>query len=277
MGAIVDAHATLDGTTVTSAPLELGLHPYATFTTFVATGGRTVGWSDHVARLKEGVAVLWGEDLSEDRLTSFVGSHLRGRHGARRVRVTVFPRVLDIARPASAEGQRVLVTSVPQPAPLDVEPDFSVMSTPFVREVAQVKSTALVGQLWLRRTAQVAGYDDALFHARGRVLEGPTWSLLAWRGGEVVTPSGPSLPGVTARHVGRIAADLGWSARTRTVRLPELFDADLVLATNAGHPVRAVTRVDGVVIAADRGLLREVADAYRALPGERFMPVGPDA
>ncbi|CAM5600180.1 hypothetical protein SGLAM104S_07946 [Streptomyces glaucescens] len=73
------------------------------------------------------------------------------------------------------------------------------MTVAYERDVPQVKHVGLFGALHARRTAQLAGYGDALFVDRdGRVSEGTTWNVgFVDRDGTVVWPRAEVLPGVT--------------------------------------------------------------------------------
>lgn len=257
---------TLDGVQVGGVPPEFALHPYGAFTTFVAVDGKVLGWHQHLARLARGARELWGHDLDRDRIGELVGVHLALLGGPASVRVTVYPEELPVATPVGARGCRVLVSSGPTEFPFAARGDFAVCSVEHQRDLAEVKSTGMLRQIHLRRQAQLAGYDDVLFRQGDRVLEGSTWSVVAWRDGEASTPAGPVLPSTTVGRLAQIAETLGWRFTSRPWDLAALKQADLVLAANVHQPARAISRIDDEVIAVDEDLLAALAAAYSALP-----------
>lgn len=257
---------TLDGDVVVAVPAELALYPFGVFTTFVAVDGRVLGWREHVARLARDARALWDHELDAARLAGIVRSHLARLDGPATVRVTLYPDDLTMASPANARGCRTLVSSGPAELPFRPQSEFSVRTVEYERELAEVKSTALFGQIRLRREAQLAGYDDVLFRSGDEVLEGATWTVMSWRDGEIATPDGAVLASITAQHVGRIGEAMGWRSRQRPVRLGELGQAQLVLAVNANSPARAIRRIDDELMRVDETLLTAVADAYSSLP-----------
>jgi branched-subunit amino acid aminotransferase/4-amino-4-deoxychorismate lyase len=262
----VPALCSLDGEVVDAVPAELALYPYGVFTTFVAVDGCVLAWDDHVARLARDARTLWGHRLDGSRLRAVVGAHLARLPGPATVRVTLYPASLSLAAPAQAQGCRILVSSRGTGFPFAPEPGLSVRTAEHQRESAETKSTALLTPLRLRREAQLAGYDDVLFRRGEEVLEGATWTVLAWRDGEVATPDGGVLHSITADRLGRLAGEMGRVFRRRRVALAELRQAELVLAVNANAPARAVRSVDGEPLTVDEDLLAVLAAAYSALP-----------
>ena len=267
---------TLDGQLVDAVPVELALCPFGVFTTFVAVDGGVLGWDDHVARLTRDAQALWGHEVDGTRLRAAVGAHLDAVAAPATVRVTLYPEVLSVASPGEARGCRVLVSSRPTRFPFAPE-TVAVRSVEHERESAEMKTTALLMQVRLRREAQLAGYDDVVFRRGADVREGATWTVLSWRDGEVASPVDGVLESITAAHVCRLAEDRGWRVSRRVVRLDELRRAGLVLAVNANAPARAVRRLDGADLAVDEDLLGELAAAYSALPRDLVAGARPPA
>lgn len=256
----------LDGEEVAGVPAELALCPFGVFTSFVAVDGRVLGWRQHVARLAHGAHTLWGHRLDEAHLSRLVHAHLAPLADPAAVRVTLYPEHLSMSSPVDARGCRVLVSSGPGEFPVVPRSDLAVSTVEYERELAQVKSTGIFAQIRLRRAAQLAGFDDALFRRGDEVLEGTTWTVLCWRSGEVAMPGGAVLDSITAHHLARVAEGMGWRFSRRSVRLEELERADLVLAVNARSPTRAIRKIDERSISADVSLLAEIAEAYSSLP-----------
>lgn len=260
------ARHTLDGVDVDAVPVELALRPYGVFTTFVAVDGTVLAWPRHLGRLADGVAELWGHDLDTEHVAHLVRVHLADVPGAASVRVTLHPAHLDLASPRDTTGCRVLVSSSDTSFPFRPVSGLRVRTVDHARELPHVKSTDLLAQIRLRREAQLAGYDDALFADGDRLLEGTTWSVLVWRDGQVRTPDARVLDSITVSQLATVAAGAGRELVRGPVRLADLEDADLVLAANVHQPARAISRLDDRDLPVDDALLEAVATAYSALP-----------
>ncbi|MCM0619292.1 aminotransferase class IV [Nocardioides bruguierae] len=260
---------TLDGAPVDAVPADLALYPYGVFTTLVVDDGTVLGWEDHLARLHRDAARLWGHVLDPDHVTGLVRAHLGRLGGAEArvtVRVTLYPAAFSLAAPETARGCRVLVSTRPAGPPSSTRANgIAVATRAHRRALPEVKSTDLVGTLLLRREARLAGHDDVLLVDGEQVLEGATWSVLVWRGGEVATPDGPVLPSTTVQHLRPAVEALGRALVARPVTSAELAEADLVLAVNATQPHRPVTAVDGTRLRVEEDLLTAVAQAYAGL------------
>lgn len=261
-------HLSLDGHEIETVPAEFALYPFGVFTTCVVVDGSVLAWRDHRARLAHDAQALWGHELDDARLRSSVCTHAGRLASPASMRITLYPETLSIASPAEAQGCRILISSSPVDFPFVPRSDLDVCTTEYTRESAELKSTSLLGPMRLRREAQLAGYDDVLFRGDRQVLEGATWSLLAWRDGEVATPGVGVLRSTTAEQLGGVAAELGWTFRKRTVVLEELMEAELVLAVNANNPARAIRSLDRESLVPDENLLTTIAVVYSALPRE---------
>lgn len=265
---------TLDGEPVDAVPPAFALYPYGVFTTLVVERGATLGWAMHVERLARGAEQLWGHRPDAERLRALLRAHLARTSGApdQSVRITLFPVNLTIASPERADGARTLIASTPiDPTGAD-DGGFVIQAVEHTRGTAHLKTTDLFAQIAIKRQVRLAGADDALLTAGGRVLEGLTWTLLVCRDDSLVLPEGPALPSITAHHLAGIARTWGWTTPTRAVPVDELADpaVRLVLAVNANHPLRALTRLDGRDLPVDRELLEHFAAAFAELPRDRI-------
>lgn len=261
---------TLDGVVVDAVPPEWVLVPYGVFTSFVAVDGSVLDWAEHLRRLSFGTRTLWGEYVSAELVQEALAQHLVERSarapGPATVRITLYPAQLSMATPAAASGCRVLISSRAFDFPVAAQRDFRVGTANFRRDLPEVKSTATLGQIRLRREAQLAGYDDVLFRQGDEVLEGSTWAVVCWLGSEVVTPRQDVLASVSAGSLGRVARSFGREFQVRPVRMAELFDAELVLACSVNNPARSIGSIDGAPVAQDTDLLARIAAAYAELP-----------
>lgn len=260
------AKHSLDGVEVAGVPADLALYPFGVFTTFVCVERTVLGWHEHLVRLARDARLLWGHELDERRVGELVRAHLMRLRAPATLRVSLYPQEFAIGSPASARGCRILVSSGPAVFPFVAQQDFTVCTVDHQRELAAVKSNALFTQIRLRREAQLAGYDDVLFRRGESMLEGATWTILSWRGGNVVTPRDGVLPSITAGYLGLVAEEMGWGVKRRNLSRAELHRADLVMAVNVNHPARAIRSIDGEPLQVRSDLLTAAANAYSELP-----------
>ncbi|MFI5530540.1 aminotransferase class IV [Kitasatospora sp. NPDC051853] len=256
----------LNGRPVRPEELQaLALTNYGHFTTLRVSDGWVRGLALHLERLRRDCRALFSAELDLDRVRQYARRAVPAAGGDVMVRITVFDPALDLAGPAGKADPAVLVTTRPAGAAA-AWPPLRVRSVTYVRDLPQVKAVGLFGALHHRREAQLAGYDDALFVSpEGAVGEGGTWNLGLVRGGEVVWPEAPYLPGVTQELLDGLLP--GRREVVTPGRLPE-FEA--AFATNAAMPLglRPVTAIDAVAYPSEHPVLEELAAGYAALAGE---------
>ncbi|WP_330177723.1 aminotransferase class IV family protein [Streptomyces sp. NBC_01498] len=243
----------------------LGLTNYGHFTTMRVDGQRVRGMELHMERLGRDCRVVFGAALDTGRVREYVRRAVRA-HGDGTsfvVRVSVFDPGLDIGHPSSPATPHVLVTT--RPAGAMALPPLRVKTVPYVRDLPAVKHLGLFGALHARREAQLAGYDDALFHGSdGLVSEGGTWNVgFVDAAGSVVWPEGDVLPGVTMALLQRHHAHI-----TAPVTLGAVGAMAAAFATNTSIGVRAVAAVDDIALPTDHPVLTAMRETYLSLPGE---------
>ncbi|ONH33503.1 aminotransferase class IV family protein [Pseudofrankia asymbiotica] len=263
----------LDGRAVGVDQLEaLALVNYGHFTSMEVADGRVRGLSLHLERLVRDCRQLFDAELDPDRVRYLARRAVTGAAAPVVVRVTVFDPDLRLARPGADAVPRVLVTTRPAPAPqtgataVTPTPGLRLRSACYRRDLPEVKHVGLFGALRLRRAAQRAGFDDAVFtDAAGVLSEAATSNLGFVTGGRVLWPSAECLPGVTMRLVDQA---LGADATTAAVTLADLPRLDAAFATNAATGVRPVAAIDDVRWPQDHPVVRELARRYEAIPPE---------
>lgn len=254
--------AELNGRPVTLEALQtLALTNYGSFTSLRVDDGRVRGLAMHLERLVRDSRILFGADIDVDRVRELI-RRVAPAAGSTTIRVTVFDPSTDLGHPDRATAPQILVTQRPAGAlPL---PPLSVRSTVYERDVPEVKSVGLFGTLHHRRTAQLNGYDDALFvNAEGVISEGGTWNIGFYDGGHVIWPEAQALPGVTmlllqGAHEHRLA---------RTT-LADLGAMHAAFATNAAIGVRAIARIDDLHFTAEHPIHDILRKEYMDVPGE---------
>ncbi|MFJ2645178.1 aminotransferase class IV family protein [Streptomyces sp. NPDC087420] len=260
---------TLDGTPVSADDLlPLALTNVGHFTSMrVDADGGIRGLSLHLERLVRDCGTVWGADLDTGRVRDHVRQGLAGVTGRPCVvRVTVYDPTVDMGHPARADAPRVLV-SVRGAGARPPEP-LRAMSLPYERDLPEVKHVGLFGALHARRTAQLAGFDDALFVGRdGLVTEGGTWNAgFVDHGGTVVWPRGPVLPGVTMALLQEHSEHT--EHRVAPVTLEQARAMAAAFATNTSVGVRALSAIDDTELACDHPVLARLRKTYQSIPGE---------
>ena len=102
------------------------------------------------------------------------------------------------------------------------------------------------------RHAHAQGADDVLFTSlEGRLLEGPTSTVVWAAGGTLHTPPVETgiLPGTTQARLFACAEDDGWPTAVASGTVDDLHRADAVWLLSGIRGATPVTRLDGV----DRG------------------------
>jgi branched-subunit amino acid aminotransferase/4-amino-4-deoxychorismate lyase len=257
--------ATLDGEPVSADDLlPLALTNLGHFTTVrVEADGTVRGLSRHLDRLVRDCGAVLGAGLDPGRVRDLLRQHVHGQALPCVVRVTVYDPRADLGHLARAGEPHVLL-SVRAAAPVPPRP-LRAMTVAYERDVPQVKHVGLFGALHARRTAQLAGYGDALFVDRdGRVSEGTTWNVgFVDRDGTVVWPRAEVLPGVTMallkQHTEHRVAPL---TLARAKRMPAAF------ATNTAFGVRPLAAIDETGFASDHPALERLRETYASIPGE---------
>ncbi|GAB2718916.1 aminotransferase class IV family protein [Streptomyces bullii] len=259
---------TLDGKPVSADDLlPLALTNTGHFTSMrVDADGSIRGLTLHMERLVRDSKIVWGASVDPERVREYVRQGLDGQNGACVVRVTIYDPKIELGHPADANDPHIMV-SVRGAGALPPEP-LRAMSVPYERDLPEVKHCGLFGALHARRTAQLAGFGDALFVGRdGLVSEGGTWNVGFIDGkGTVVWPQAPVLPGVTMALLQRHAN--GLEHRTAPVTLDQAKCMAAVFATNTSIGVRSLSAIDDKELPAEHPVLDALRETYLSIPGE---------
>ncbi|MFV2087776.1 aminotransferase class IV family protein [Micromonospora sp. LOL_021] len=240
----------------------LGLTNYGHFTSMRVDAGRVRGLTLHLDRLTRDCRAVFGAELDQNEVRSYLRWVVDGCAESIVARVTVFDPYLDLGHPASASSPQVLVTtraasSVPL-APL------ALTARRYERDVPAVKHVGLFGTMFHRRQAQLAGFDDALFvDGEGFVSEGATWNIGLIEGDEIVWPQAPVLPGITMALIQQERAGL-----QRRVNVTELDRYAGAFITNAAMGVRRIHAIDAIQWTDAVAPVEQIRRRYAAIPGE---------
>ncbi|MFH9981189.1 aminotransferase class IV family protein [Streptomyces sp. NPDC017179] len=260
--------AELNGKPATLDDLQsLALTNYGHFTSMRMEDGTVRGLSLHLDRLVRDCRIVFGVELDRERTLDYIRKAAEGVTGVAGLRVTVFDPTIDMGRPSNAKDPHVLVNL--RPGGAMPPPPLTAKTFTFTRDHAQVKHIGLYPQLRIRREAQLAGFDDAVFvEPDGRVSEGGTWNLgFVDQDGTVIWPDAPVLPGTTMLLLQSLDAPKQITAPVRLTDIPNMAAA---FATNVTIGVRSVSALDDVQLPQDHPVLAALRDAYAGIPGERL-------
>lgn len=259
----------LDGVPATPTELAaLALVNYGHFTTMRVEGGRVRGLELHLERLARDCRTVFDTDLDTDRVRTLARRVAGPADQPVILRVTVFDPALEIGWPGAEGRPKILVTR--RPARPGSPPPVRLRSVRFGRELPTVKHTGLFGAAAQRRSAQRAGYDDALFvdPVSSMVSEGPAWNIAFVEGDRVIWPAAKCLPGVTTRLLTETLDRLGIPAGTAPVPREALPGGYAAFVTNAVVGLRPVASVDGAALAEASPLIDALRAGYAAIAGQ---------
>jgi D-alanine transaminase len=135
--------------------------------------------------------------------------------------------------------------------PAVVADGLSAITVPDPRwKRCDIKSTALLGNVFAKTAAVDAGVSEAILLADGMLREGASSSVLVVADGTLLAPPyGPEiLPGTTRDLILKLAADAGIAVRITPIRSALLASAAEILLGFASRGVLPVTRLDGAPV-----------------------------
>lgn len=262
------AMVTLDGKPVSANDLlSLALTNVGHFTSMRVDADSSIrGLALHMERLVRDSKIVWGADLDTERVRDYVRQGLEGQSGPCVVRVTIYDPKVEMGHPADANEPHIMV-SLRGAGALPPEP-LRTMNVTYERDLPEVKHVGLFGALHARRTAQLAGFGDALFVGRDNLVsEGGTWNVGFIDGnGTVVWPQAPVLPGVTMALLQQHAT--GVEHRTSPVTLDQAKRMAAAFATNTSIGVRSLSAIDDKELPTEHPVLSALRETYLSIPGE---------
>lgn len=227
---------------------------YGHFTALRVTGGAVRGLDLHLQRLAAATHEMFASELDMARVRGWLRTAVNARDGELSVRINVFSRGFDRARPAAPASPDVLISAIEAPPSRPAAP-LRLKSFRYGRELPHVKHVGTFPLFHFRALAQRAGFDDALFvGADGRIAEASVWNIGFHDGERLVWPQAPQLAGISMQLLQAGCTRLGVPQTTRPVKLDELPSLRAAFLTNASAVVQPVCGVDAVELARDAGL-----------------------
>lgn len=236
------------------------------YTSMQVRGGAVRGLALHLTRLDAASRALYDTALDPQRVRDAVRHALRDDLDAT-VRIDVFPSDWTLRAMPLPAALDVMVTVSPPLAPIATP--LRLRCVEHERFLPHIKHVGTFPLFELRRQAQSAGFDDALFLDRhDHIAEGTTWNIGVWDGTRVLWPEAPQLAG-TAMQLLRLGLARAGIA-SETVRLPRtaLRDMRAAFACNATTPARPVACIDDITYPHDAALLARIAACHDAMPAD---------
>lgn len=130
------------------------------------------------------------------------------------------------------------------PSSTQVEEGIPIITYPYRREIADVKTINYIMGVWLLKRMKEANAADVLYHRDGLVSEFPRCNFfLVTRQGTLVTPANHILHGITRMRVLEVASRKH-PAEVRDVRLEEVYDAAEAFLTSTTKGILPIVRAD---------------------------------
>ena len=139
-------------------------------------------------------------------------------------------------------------TRLEAPAPALLEAGVAAITSPDTRWARRdIKSTALLANVLLKKLAADVGAFETIMLERGELTEGSSTTVHVISRGEIHTPPNGHqiLPGITRDVVGELADRVGIVSRSARVTEIELRAASEIWLAFSTRGVLPVTRVDG--------------------------------
>jgi branched-chain amino acid aminotransferase len=134
-------------------------------------------------------------------------------------------------------------------------------------------SGAYVNSFHVRRTAEVAGFEDGIMLDReGRITEASAANLFVISDNRLITPPlNPDVfPGVTRRVVLKLSENLGIDAQEADLRVPDLERISGAFLCSTLMEIRALSQLNQTTLGtAEHPIYRAIIDSFRDLTNQR--------
>jgi 4-amino-4-deoxychorismate lyase len=239
---------------------------YGHFTTMQVRDGKVRGLALHMARLDDGNEAFFAGrmDIADEHRLRELIRHALGDAGDASVRVRFVPG-------EDEQGPPDVLVAVSDPAADVPATPLRVRTIWYERDWPDQKHAATMGLIYAKRSARLAGYDDALFLGpEGQVREGTTWNVAFWDGEKVVWPQAPVLRGVTMvlLQVAMTMTGVPWTLRP--VDAGEMPDLLAAAAVNSRCPAQPIGSIDEVKFPEGARLAEVLNAAWATVPWDEI-------
>jgi len=269
-----DAKYWIDGQLVNRSAAALPLSDlgftrgYAAFDALRTYQGVPFLLEQHLQRLEKTCALMFLRlPLARAALTAVISETLAANsYPESLVRIMVTGG--DAAGFIPEDRERVLVLVDPlrtYPA-RQYEQGVGLATATLDRTLPVAKSTSYLAGVWETIQARRKGLDEVVFcDARGGILEGTTFSVVAARGRELVSPESGILPGITVEHVFQIAVKEGFTLKRQPLTREVWESADELFITSSTRELIPVNRIDDTWLGKTKppGITRRLHELYR--------------
>lgn len=241
-------------------PALLRASSYGHFTSMQVRAGRVDALDLHFDRLDRSSREVFGQALPANRIRADLRAALdHSGSGDLSLRVNVF-----------ATADLHLLIRVGPPVDPGTQPP-RLLAFQHERAVPHLKHTGTFDLVYYGRQAQLAGYDDAVFHTTsGEISEASIWNICFARGTTIAFPSAPVLPGIRQQTLQRGLA----SFDTTPIRLTDLPTYDAAYLTNSIDPALPVASItvstETTTYAPHPESAEVIATAYAAQPSQEI-------
>jgi branched-subunit amino acid aminotransferase/4-amino-4-deoxychorismate lyase len=257
-----DHRIELNGSPASADDLRQLVHTnYGHFSAMQVRDGGVRGLDLHLDRIERATQELFGTAIDRERVREYLRHAVAGSSAPLALRVNIFSRGLNRDRPSQPAPPDILVTVAPA-SRASIEP-LRLKSFRYTRELPQIKHVGTFPLFHYRRTAQQAGYDDAVFvDDSGCISEGSIWNIGFWDGAGVIWPEAPQLAGVSMQLLQAGLARAKIASSVRRISLSDVGRFQSAFFTNAGTAVRLIAAIDDVALAIDRSLEARLQECH---------------
>jgi branched-subunit amino acid aminotransferase/4-amino-4-deoxychorismate lyase len=246
--------AEVDGREATAEQLRFPAFSYGHFTAMQIRERKVRGLGLHLTRLDAANRELFGAGLDGDVVSDHI-RHALGDMADASIRVYVG---------GSGRDEVSIMVTVRGPIEVTTEP-IGIMTVPYQRSEPHIKHLGDHGQVYHRRCAELAGFDDALLTGPdGVVSECGIANIAFFDGTSVVWPDAPALQGITMQLVEPRLADGGVPSRRGPLNVRDLAAYGAAFVTNA-RGIVPVGRIDDTTLTFGADLMRAVAEVYKSV------------
>ncbi|MFZ5353437.1 MAG: aminotransferase class IV [Bacillota bacterium] len=221
---------------------------YGVFETIRVLDGRLLFWNEHIERLRASCVLLHMDYLLENSLLLENAYKLMKLNGIKNGSLR-----LDCLKESTNCAVTMKTRSKVYPQ-VSYEKGFKLCLSDIRRNeyspLSRVKSINYLDNILAKRTADEAGYDEALLlNSSGFVSEGSISNIFWLKGNNLYTPSVECgvLPGITRKQVLELSSSLNICIDEGFYSPEKLFKADEVFITNSLMGIMPVKQIDGNV------------------------------